>query len=220
MNASRLLTAVVAGALVVATTGSVARPGNADGVYRVRPDPRLCPSPVCGGFFVRLVNRPTTSCGDGAARAWCYVARIDLTGLPAAAQTRVQGVERAGNLLLRGRIAPDDRAEFHGLSRLVAGEAWLAATSTTSSGIVFLVTDTGIRCIRAPCFALRAGIVNTSRAVKASGLDLKPVAAGPSAVRLGRAALATGGLLVAGTSGQDTDGGRTVVASQFYLRAS
>ena len=42
----------------------------------------------------------------------------------------------------------------------------------TGGGTVYRVVDTGIRCIRAPCFSLRATVVNGTRLLMLSGLDL------------------------------------------------
>ena len=36
--------------------------------YIVRADPRLCPSPLCGGYWVALANGARTRCADGVAR--------------------------------------------------------------------------------------------------------------------------------------------------------
>ena len=79
------------------------------------------------------------------------------------------------------------------------------------------MSDTGVRCVRAPCFSVRTATVNTARTVTASGLDLSIVAAAPALARKAQRALTTDGLLVAGTIRRDDDGGRTVVATQFFL---
>ena len=62
-------------------TAPTGEPPGATGVYRVRPDLRLCPSPLCGGAFASLVNQPTTQCVDGVDRAACYLASIDFSAL-------------------------------------------------------------------------------------------------------------------------------------------
>ena len=47
--------------------------------YTVTPDARLCPSPLCGGYHVKRVNRQRTLCADGTRSPDCYVAELDLS---------------------------------------------------------------------------------------------------------------------------------------------
>jgi hypothetical protein len=205
MKAGRIAMTAVVSALVLATVGTAAPTPAAGTIFRVRPDLRMCPSPLCGGFWVSRVNRPTTTCVDGTARAWCYVAGID------------HWRPRGGNFLARGRIVRSSTAGSPG--HLIATGEWIPATATPWGGAVYLVTDTGIRCVRAPCFSLRAAAVNTTLSSSVSGLDLKAVAAMPELVHKAEATLATGGLLVVGAIRRDADGGRTVRATQFFLAA-
>ena len=207
MNAGRLALAAVAGALVL-TAAATSAPVPAAPIFRVRPDLRMCPSPACGGFWVARANRATTMCAGGAARAWCYVAEITLHG-PVASR---------GELLARGRIVHLAAGETGPTDRFVATATWLAATRAPAAGSVYLASDNGIRCVRAPCFTLRAATVNTTRTTTASALDLSGVGAATLGQRA-HAALSKGGLLVAGTIRRDAGGGRTIVASQFFLAA-
>src|ERR687898_992732 len=41
--------------------------------YTLRADLRRCASPMCGGFFVKLVNHGRTRCADGRNLTKCYV---------------------------------------------------------------------------------------------------------------------------------------------------
>jgi hypothetical protein len=43
-------------------------------MYVVGVDPRLCPSPMCGGYWVTLANAARTHCQDGLRHPRCYVA--------------------------------------------------------------------------------------------------------------------------------------------------
>ncbi len=208
MNAGRLVLATVVGALVLAVA-AMSAPTPVAPIFRVRPDLRMCPSPMCGGFWVAHANRATTRCGDGAARAWCYVVGITLPK-PVASRTE---------LLARGRIVHLGAGGTRPADRFVATATWTAATRAASTGAVYLVSDNGIRCVRAPCFTLRVATVNRSRTTTASALDL----AGVGAATLGQqaqAALTKGGLPVAGTIRRDADGGRTIVVTQFFLATS
>ena len=207
MNGGRLALAAVVGALAL-TTAATSASVPAAPIFRVRPDLRMCPSPACGGFWVARANRATTVCAGGAARAWCYVAEITLP----------KPVASRGELLARGRIVHLGAGEAGPTDRFVATATWPAATRAPAIGAVYLVSDNGIRCIRAPCFTLRVATVNTSRATTASALDLSGIGAATLGQRA-HAAVSKGGLLVAGTIRRDTDGGRTIVASQFFLPA-
>src|SRR5688572_8716421 len=44
-----------------------------------RRDTRRCLYPICGGYFVRQVNRPLTRCANGTLQAECHVADLDFT---------------------------------------------------------------------------------------------------------------------------------------------
>jgi hypothetical protein len=86
-------------------------------------------------------------------------------------------------------------------------------------GRYYRVRDLGIRCIRAPCFSLRAARLNRDSRTLVSSLDLTSIVR-PSAkeLALAEAALATrGGLWLLGTVTKSSDGGRTLLASRFHL---
>ena len=203
MKAGWITMTAVVGALVFAAVGTAAPAPAASSIFRVRPDLRMCPSPLCGGFWVSRANRATTTCVDGTVQAWCYVAGID------------HWRPRGGSFLVRGRIVRSSTAGSPG--RLIPTGEWTPVAAAPWSGALYLVTDTGIRCVRAPCFSLRASAVNTTLNSSVSGVDLTAVAAAPTLVRRAEAALIHGGLLVAGTIRRDADGGRTVRAVQFFL---
>ena len=57
-----------------ASSPALPPPVHTSGIYVVRPDPRLCPSPLCGGYWVALANHARTRCHDGLLRPRCYVA--------------------------------------------------------------------------------------------------------------------------------------------------
>lgn len=44
--------------------------------FTARPDYRKCVAPLCGGYFVKAVNKKLTSCADGTRQPECYVASI------------------------------------------------------------------------------------------------------------------------------------------------
>lgn len=214
------LTALAATAALLAVGGSTtaAAPPAPAAVFRLVPDTRMCPSPSCGGFWASRVNRGATVCRGGASRRSCYVARVDLAALAGPARARVQATLGTGRALVAGAFATAGSSRF---TELAVTAAWLATEADAGTGTVVLIADTGIRCIRAPCFSLRGTTVNRSGSFVVSGLDLTRAGAGPAEIAAAHAALAHGGLLAVG-SVQDAAkpaGGRTFVATQLWLPA-
>jgi hypothetical protein len=210
MRVHLALAAVIALGCAVAASGA---PRPAAALYLVRPDPRMCPSPLCGGWWVRQVNHAVTTCGDASRSRECYVARAD--GIP----ETLRGT-RAGTLLVRGRVLP---ATAGGFSRLVVLAAWRPAGESAPAGTTFRVVDNGVRCVTAPCFSLTAAVLETTRSVTLSDLDLDPVGAGPGDLRRARAAVTQGGLIVTGRVRTVADAGpagagRVLVATEVWLR--
>jgi uncharacterized protein DUF6748 len=193
-------------------------------VYRLRSDPRLCPSPMCGGFWASRVNRTSTACRDGAAHAACYIASVDLSGLRADVRVRARSALGSGRALVTGAFAAYSSNEFPQLAKLVTDRVWLAAGTNHEIGTVYRVVDTGLRCIRAPCFSLRATVVNGTHSLTLSSLDLTRTGASAAAISRAHAALNGSGVLAAGvvraTSKPGSPGaGRTLVAAQVWLSA-
>jgi hypothetical protein len=224
--ASLLVSAVGLTGLLATDGARSATRASTPAVYRLQPDARMCPSPACGGFWARRVNRTLTTCLDGSSRRSCYVATVDLAALPAGARSRARAaLGAAPTTLVTGSFARYRNKSFPRLARLVATRVWVAAGPSRATPTVYRVVDTGLRCIRAPCYSLRATPVNARASSSLSGLDLSH--AGGSAAELGaaRSALARTGVLAAGTIRPGPvkpgvpDGGRVLVATQFWLPA-
>jgi hypothetical protein len=220
-TAPRLLLLLAATVGLVAAGGTVDRsaasaltsqsPGSAH--YVVRVDPRLCPSPLCGGYWVSLANHARTRCHDGLLRPRCYVASaVGKGGAPS--------VNLADGALARARIASRG---FDGLGRLgvlVVADAFAPAGRARSAGRFFRIVDTGIRCIRAPCFSQRAGQLNRALWTTVSGVDLTTSKATPTELARAEAELRTKrGLLAQGRIVAGDDGGRMLRATRFFLRS-
>jgi len=195
-------------------------------VYRLRPDSRLCPSPVCGGYWAGRVNRSITVCLDGSTSSSCYVAAIDLSALTAASRARAEAALRLPTTLVTGSFGRYRNEDFPELARLVVSRVWVATGPTPAMAMatVYRVVDMGVRCIRAPCFSLRAGVVNRSASVTLSGIDLSQVGASAGELSRARAALATGGMLSTGAIRAESksgmpNGGRVFVATQAWVPA-
>jgi hypothetical protein len=181
--------------------------------YLVEADPRLCPSPACGGYWVRLVNRSRTRCSDGIERERCYVARaVDEERHP------------LGSAVTHGAIA---RAEiepwrFEGLGELgmlVVARIFKPVGSAKPTGRYFRLVDIGIRCVRAPCFTIRAPLLNTSKHTMLSGLAATGTVAESLVARVERALARKEALLVQGRVQGTADGGRDLLCSRFFFRS-
>jgi hypothetical protein len=213
-------------ALLVAGT-SPSRGGstaNAEVVYRLRPDPRMCPSPLCGGYWATRVNATITTCIGGDARAACYVARVDLKSFASGTQARIRAALAESSVLLGGSIMRYPSDAFPKLGSLVARSAWQRVGGGDGRGTVYRVVDTGIRCIRAPCFSFRATVVNDTRTSRLSEVDLEAAGISASAAQRARTLLRNGGILVAGfvrtvsNPGWPESGSR-LTATQVWLPA-
>lgn len=146
-------------------------------------------------------------------RPRCYVAiAIDVltrqpstTGLPENALARAV----IGSWMFDG---------FGELGAVTLAEVWKPVGRARPTGDFFRLRDTGVRCVRAPCFSLRAWRINSPSRTTISGLDLRAPRPTPGELARAEAALATsGGLFVAGRVVRTADGGRLFRASQFFL---
>lgn len=183
-------------------------------IYTVRPDPRLCPSPRCGGYWVALANRTQTRCSDGVLRPRCYVARV----LGEDRHPLESGVP--SNALVRADLEPWSFEGFGELGVLVVAAVWESAGQEIA-GSVYRVKDLGVRCIRAPCFSLRAARLDTSLRTTLSDLDLRlALLTADERARAETALTTTNGLFASGRIVQTPDGGRVLRASRVYLRVA
>lgn len=200
----------------VGTAGPTAQLRNQNfSYYTLRADLRRCASPMCGGFFVKLVNHERTRCTDGRNMAECYVAEIDWNG---------QSSGEARTMLVRGNLI---QRRFQGARRfgvLRVTESWRAASEREPEGMFFRVKDLGIRCITHPCLSHQDERLNSYMRRKIAGVDLSRAHASPEAVASAHQAMTSSeGVLVAGTHGfVSGPAGRaqTLGATQFYLRSS
>jgi hypothetical protein len=209
--ASRIGVAILLVALAVVASAS-ARSSAPGSVYTIQGDPRMCPSPLCGGYWVALANGVRTRCADGHQAPRCYVAKaVDQSRRPVTVPT---------GGLVRATLEPFDEGELGKLGVVVVSLAYEPAGTAPVSGGYYRVRDNGVRCIRAPCFSYRAEQVNGSARVTTSGLDLAASGATPAELTRANAALRTkNGLLARGRFATTPDGGRLFRASRMFLRA-
>jgi len=206
-----VVSVIVVSAVAVATS-SARQPPTGTAMYIVRHDPRLCPSPMCGGYWLTIANGVRTRCSDGQRRPRCYVGRaVDR-------QRRPLGDITEG-ALVRGAI-DDWRATRPELDQLVVSAVYPEAGNAEVTGGYYRVFDTGIVCVRAPCFSYRAQAVNGVSKVTTSGVDLEASGATKTDVERARLRLRTkDGLYARGRFAATPDGGRVFRALRLYLRA-
>jgi hypothetical protein len=205
-----LIGVVLAACAVAASSGVAREPPIGTAMYVARHDPRLCPSPLCGGYWIAIANGARTRCNDGLRRPRCYVARaVDAKG-----NVLASGITEGA--LVRGAIdaGPDD------LDELVSTAVYAPAGTAAVSGGYYRLVDTGIRCLRAPCFSYRATQVNGSTRTTTSSFDLVASGATPTEIRRAQSALRTpNGLYARGRFAHTADGGRVFRATRLFLRA-
>lgn len=188
-----------------------------------RADMRLCPSPLCGGVFVREVNRLFTRCGDGKFRRDCYVAGIDTSSLGLSENRAFSFLTLFGQGLgiLKGSFSPL-ASPFEGLFELTAEEAWEAQSRSHEKGFSYLFMDNGIRCFVAPCPSIDEAKLNSPMKRRISGLDLTRTGAAEEAVADGYESLVTHGVIASGLHSiiQGPPGASLkFTALRFYLKA-
>ena len=206
-----ILAAVVAGGIAGSASS---QPPIGTAMYTVRVDPRLCPSPLCGGYWVALANRARTRCADGIVKARCYVAKA------VGEDRHPLEVGVPDGAVVRADIESSEYEGIGPLGVLAVAVVFAPAGKAPESGGYYRVVDTGIRCVRAPCFSYRATQVNGRTRTTISGVDLRAARATPAEVARAHAALRTkNGLVARGRFARSADGGRVFRASRLYLRA-
>ena len=182
--------------------------------YTIRHDLRRCASPMCGGYFIKLVNQSRTRCANGRYMNECYVASIEWNGLP---EPDKNGALVRGSL----RKTNDDRHGRFGVLR--AREVWLPTSNNQASGTYYRVRDRGVRCIAAPCETHHEAKLNTSVSRNIAGVDLSGAGAPENALSEANQAMTSpDGVLIVGKHSRVTGpAGRsqTLKATQLYLRA-
>jgi hypothetical protein len=226
-------------ALLVLTSllASVSAKVPARGYYFVRRDYRKCRYPLCGGFWVRQLDGSKFRCSKGKnPSSECYVASIDWTalGLSEAESTNLeQQLVKGQQALVRGKLSrtkyslPDRKKKIHKfdkkLDKLVAKEAFVAASDQEPKGDFYAVQSNGINCITTPCFSMDEYALNDKQVTSISNVNLRRVDATDQQLEEAFTAIAARGLVVAGRNKNIADDGPagegiTLKASQFYLR--
>jgi hypothetical protein len=122
-----------------------------------------------GYTFARL-NRSTTVCANGAAKASCFAPSLDWSEVALTAGSQAKLIEASGltgeAALVRGRFATKA-----GVARFIVTEAWLAESSTVAGGVFAKVTNSGIVCITTPCPTMKEHSLNNSFTANIAAID-------------------------------------------------
>jgi len=191
-------------------------------------DLRKCAFPFCGGFFVKAVNQPLTQCADGTWQKTCHAVVLNTEALGWTDEQRSAFADPfgRGQALVQGRLAA---GEVQGIKTpvLTVASAWQAQALSKPVGTFYAVKSTGIVCITTPCPSLAATRLNSKAAPTNPDLDLSRTGASDEQIQASGQALATTGILTAGTlvpsfstdyTGKTRRGTR-LIASEFYLPA-
>jgi hypothetical protein len=118
------------------------------------PDLRRCAYPLCGGFFIKRVNRPTTVCSDRSVQAQCRILSFDYRslGLDTATESELQALVEKGQVLLRGGIRKTSPINGRTYDRFVAQEAWEASALGTPGGTFYRTHRLPLACAACPTF--------------------------------------------------------------------
>ena len=178
--------------------------------YKFRHDMRRCLSPVCGGYFISRVNFTKTKCVDGSWQSECYVTGLDTRALGADAN-----LERV--TLLRGTLKPQTFGTFGTYALFVVSEAWAPINDGAPTGLFHRMTDSGIRCVRAPCPTIRAAKLNSTIASNVTDVDFTSSGGTPAELRGSRPSMYTDGFLAVGAHSAQGEH-KTFVVSQYFKR--
>ena len=207
----------------VAVTGEIGKSFDASDLYSARPDFRECLSPVCGGWFVKKLNRVKTRCADGTRQRECYVASANTKDFDFS-DTRTPSFEEQTPYIFRGELSEEEFGGLGNFGVFMATEIYQSVSSDNASGRFYGLEDLGILCITSPCFSYDAHVLNRKRVVDISNLDFSAVNADAELIDTVQQNLFDGDVvLVSGrTRGIQQFSGkeRELVANQLYLSLS
>lgn len=189
---------------------------NPKGFFTARPDFRKCVSPLCGGYFIKKVNRYLTRCADGSRQKECYVAELVLPE-----NTDRPNLGFGDTLLLKGKVVAKDFDGFGNLGAFVSNEAYLSVSESETRGRFIGLENNGLVCITSPCFSYDKYYLNRRFVTAVSSFNLDQAGANIDEIEHAMQLLADGEVLLASGFNRHTKGlaGRGIqfVATQFYL---
>jgi hypothetical protein len=195
-----------------------------------RQDFRKCAYPMCGGYFVKAVNKARTRCADGTLQGECHAVQLNTRALGWTDEQRAafNAQFAQGKAIVRGALEPAP-AGFYTADQLTITEAWSAQGKKKPMGNFYGVKNTGIVCITTPCPSLAATKLNTLTKPVNPSLDLSAAGVDDKTLQTAYEALGTSsGILTAGVivpmSVTGTLDGKPrrelrLIANQFYIPA-
>jgi Domain of unknown function (DUF6748) len=122
------------------------------------------------GYTLARLNRSTTVCANGAAKASCFAPSLDWSEVALTVGSQAKLIEASAltreAALVRGRFATKA-----GVARFIVTEAWLAESNTVAGGVFAKVTNSGIECITTPCPTMKEHSLNNSFTANISAID-------------------------------------------------
>ncbi len=217
-----------------AATDVIAKPApESRDTYMVvtRQDFRKCMYPMCGGYFVKNVNKNMTRCADGTMQKECHAVQLNTVALGWTPEQQAAFEEQlaAGKAMVKGYLEPAPAGQYTA-EQLKVTEAWQGQGSRKAMGTWYSAFNTGIVCIKAPCpsFGITRLNAGAGAATLNPDLDLASLTGASEAqVQAAYQAMDGGNILVAGTlvpvrytiyNGSTTRGTK-LLATQFYLPA-
>ncbi|MFO0665123.1 MAG: Kazal-type serine protease inhibitor family protein [Polyangiaceae bacterium] len=199
---------------------------NNDYFIVTRHDMRRCMAPLCGGVFVKQVNKAKTRCADGRLADECYVGTMNYRalGLPADQQADFDAKFGASQALVRATLR---RQVFNGstIGKLDVVEGWEGASGAVADGTFYRAADNGVRCIQAPCPSTTMYTLNSreTNTVTSVNLDTNPPASAQEVSSARRALGTSEGILISGGIAiprclPGTRCGPIAMTTEFYLR--
>lgn len=185
------------------------------------PDNRMCPSPLCGGYFVKEVNKPKTRCADGTWQPQCHAVELDASGLGWSGDQLVLfsgqfGQQRA---LVRGKLRQTERGLIKA-DVLVVEEGWVGQALGKTVGTFYGARASGIVCVAFPCPSIHERELNFPTHLLIEDVDLAASGATEDQVAAGYEALSEGtGILAVGENQVIAGSAAAIklVTSEFYL---
>jgi hypothetical protein len=170
-----------------AAPGVVIRPDASPSYYIVtRPDARRWAWPMCGGYFVKEVNKPKPRRADGTWQREGHALELDASALGWSKEELARFNEQFGqrHALVRGKLQQMERGSRKA-DVLAIDEGWLAQALSRPIGTFFGVKDTGIVCIMFPCLSIHERTLNFRVQRLRAGVDLAASGASNEQVEAG-----------------------------------
>ena len=191
------------------------------GFYQLRPDYRRCIAPLCGGVFVKKVNRRYTRCADGQLLKECYVAQVDTASLGFNPLSTGLSIGFDTALLVKGRILAKKYEGFGNLGVFQLRAAFRPASAAPAAGRFVGIQNNGIVCVTSPCFSFDQFVLNRKHVRSVSQFDLSRVDADPTDLDQAQQIIGAGDVLLAAGNNRQVNAragnGVAFIATQFYL---